>query len=89
MCFNFYSLCSSTHHQQQQQQQDAYFNNPNDWAFNRIAAQNGGYKPDYVTLKTDALILTLCWSAVVAVVGSRAGWALYTGNDFWSFIYNN
>lgn len=65
---------------------DAYFANPNDWAVNRLAAEKGGYNPDYVTLKPKALALTLTWSAIVAVVASRVGWALYTGGDFWSFL---
>lgn len=67
---------------------DAYLNNPNDWAFNRFAYENGGYKPDYVTLKQEALILTLTWSAIVLTVGGRVAWSLATGNDFWGFLYN-
>lgn len=66
---------------------DAYLNNPNDWAVNRLAYQNGGYKPDYVTLRQDALILTLTWSAIVFTITGRVAWSLYTGNDFWGFIY--
>ena len=65
---------------------DAYLNNANDWAFNRLTYEKGGYKPDYVTLKKDAIILTVTWSAIVVTVASRVGWSLATGNDFWSFI---
>ena len=67
---------------------DAYLNNPNDWAFNRIASEKkGGYKPDYVTLKQDAIILTTIWSAIVVTISTRVVWSLSTGNDFWSFIW--
>lgn len=65
---------------------DAYLDNPNDWAYNRLQAEKGAYQPDYVTLKTDALVLTLVWSAIVFTVAGRAGWALITGGDFWSFL---
>ena len=67
---------------------DAYLDNPNDWAVNRFAADNGGYKPDYVTLKKEAVALTLTWSAIVLTIASRVAWSLYTGNDFWQFVYD-
>lgn len=68
---------------------DAYLNNANDWAYNRLAAEKkGGYQPDYVTLKKEAVALTLTWSAIVLTIVSRVGWSLYTGNDFWQFVYD-
>ena len=65
---------------------DAYLNNPNDWAYNRLTWENGGYKPDYVTLKQEAVVLTVTWSAIVLTIASRVVWSLSTGNDFWSFV---
>jgi hypothetical protein len=65
---------------------DAYLANPNDWAYNRLAEQNGGYKPDYVTLKTNALIKTLVWSVIVVFFASRTVVSLTTGEDFYGFL---
>jgi hypothetical protein len=65
---------------------DAYLANPNDWAYNRLAEQNGGYKPDYVTLKTESLIKTLVWSVIVVFFASRTVVSLTTGEDFYNFL---
>ena len=41
---------------------DAYFENPNDWAFQRKAEENGGYKKKYgEPIPTKNVILTVVW----------------------------
>ena len=32
---------------------DAYFENPNDWAYQKNVERNGGYKRDYANANTD------------------------------------
>ncbi|KAG7369816.1 hypothetical protein IV203_027562 [Nitzschia inconspicua] len=41
---------------------DAYFENPNDWAFQRLQEERGGYKRDYgAPLDPKQVALTLVW----------------------------
>ena len=56
-------------------------------AVNRFAYENGGYKPDYVTLKKDALILTLVWATIVGAAIGRVIFSLTTGTYFWGFLF--
>jgi hypothetical protein len=67
---------------------DAYLANPNDWAINRFEAQrNGGYQPDYVTLRTKDVVLTLTWSIVLFTYIGRAIFVLtHPGIPFLPFL---
>lgn len=46
---------------------DAYFENPNDWAYQKVQERNGGYKRDYANANTDPkqLALSGTWAGVV------------------------
>lgn len=66
---------------------DAYLRNPSDWAYDRMEEQKFGIKIDYLTLKTDKVVLTLVWSAIVFFLGGRAVYSLYFHEDFWSFLW--
>eukprot|EP00977_Amphora_coffeiformis_P025337 scaffold19245_cov199-Amphora_coffeaeformis.AAC.32 len=46
---------------------DAFRRNPNDWTEARYQMQKTGYRPDYVTLKTDKLVLTLVWTVCLGL----------------------
>ena len=57
---------------------DAFRRNPNDWTEARYQMQKTGYRPDYVTLQPDKLVLTLAW---VCCLG------LYTNYMFQNVFY--
>merc|ERR1712127_626475 len=46
---------------------DAYLENPNDWAYQKLQEKQGKPKKDYATANTDPkqLVLTTAWAAVV------------------------
>eukprot|EP00568_Trieres_chinensis_P001816 CAMPEP_0183305246 /NCGR_PEP_ID=MMETSP0160_2-20130417/10054_1 /TAXON_ID=2839 ORGANISM="Odontella Sinensis, Strain Grunow 1884" /NCGR_SAMPLE_ID=MMETSP0160_2 /ASSEMBLY_ACC=CAM_ASM_000250 /LENGTH=199 /DNA_ID=CAMNT_0025468421 /DNA_START=107 /DNA_END=706 /DNA_ORIENTATION=+ len=52
---------------------DAYFENPNDWAYQKLQEKNGALKRDYANANTDPkqLVLSGTWAGVVV-------WFLYT-----------
>jgi hypothetical protein len=54
---------------------DAYLQNPNDWAFNRMEEQKKGVKYDYVTLEAKQVVLVAVWSTIVLGFISRAVYA--------------
>ena len=66
-----------------QAEMDAYLQNPNDWAYNRV----NGYNVDYLTLNKRKLTLTLVWSAVVLAFLGRAVVCLATGGKFWDVLF--
>lgn len=61
---------------------DAYLQNPNDWAFNRMEEQKRGVKYDYVTLQPKQVVLVVVWSAVVFGVVGRAVYSISNGVGF-------
>jgi hypothetical protein len=62
---------------------DAYLANPNDWAIARFESEKpGGYKPDYTTLKTTQLTLTLIWTVVLFTYLFRATSSFLGGGAF-------
>ena len=44
---------------------DAYFQDPNGWAANKLRERAGGYQFDYVNVNTDqkSLVLTAVWAS--------------------------
>uniref|UniRef100_A0A7R9W357 Uncharacterized protein n=1 Tax=Pseudictyota dubia TaxID=2749911 RepID=A0A7R9W357_9STRA len=52
---------------------DAYFENPNDWAYQKTVERRGGYKRDWATANTDPKQVTLSgiWAGIVV-------WFFYT-----------
>jgi len=44
---------------------DRYFDNPNDWAFERIESQRKGVKRDYVSINKKQVILSSIWAGIV------------------------
>ena len=61
---------------------DAYLQNPNDWAYNRLK----GYNIDYATLDEKAVLLASIWSALILALAGRAGYSLVTHENFWAFL---
>jgi len=51
---------------------DAYFENPNDWAYQKLQERKGGPKKDFANANTSPkqLVLTGIWSLIVIGVGS-------------------
>ena len=48
---------------------DAYFENPNDWAYQRKAEENGGYKKKYGDpIPTKQVVLTVVWGVGVSAL---------------------
>lgn len=51
---------------------DAYFENPNDWAYQRMVEQNGGYKRDYgEPPDTKQVALTVTWGLGISYILSN------------------
>jgi hypothetical protein len=65
---------------------DAYLENPNDWAYNRLYSEKNGIKMDYVTLKTDDIVKTSVWSGIVLFFCSRLFIEFSGIGDFWDFL---
>jgi hypothetical protein len=65
---------------------DAYLENPNDWAYNRMYSEKTGIKVDYVSLKTEELVKTLVWSGIVAFFVSRVFVEFSGTGGFWDFL---
>ena len=64
---------------------DAYFENPNDWAFQRKVEENGGYKKKYGDpIPTKQVILTVVWG--VGVSGLIANFLLNLVSRFWTNV---
>lgn len=61
---------------------DAYLQNPNDWAFNRMEEQKRGVKYDYVTLEAKQVVLVLAWSSVVFAFVGRGVYSISNGVGF-------
>lgn len=69
---------------------DRYFENAQDWAFERLEAEKKGRPyPAYHVLDQKGLVLTLVWSTIVGAFGGRAIYSLATGVYYWSFLYGN
>ena len=67
---------------------DRYLENAQDWAFERMEAeQKGRPYPQYHVLDPKTLILTLVWSSGVVAFGGRAAFCLVMGEYYWSFLY--
>ena len=78
---------------------DAYFENPNDWAYQKMSEQNGGPKRDYANanMEPKQIILSTIWAGIVfyfiydLVTGVRDGryhgadGASLTNGNLWSF----
>ena len=62
---------------------DAYLQNPNDWAYNRL----NGYKIDYLTLKTKQLALNLVWAAGILTLLGRGAYCAATGDYYWDILH--
>uniref|UniRef100_A0A7S1UUM2 PSI-F n=1 Tax=Grammatophora oceanica TaxID=210454 RepID=A0A7S1UUM2_9STRA len=65
---------------------DQFFENAQDWVYNRLQAEKGGYKPDYVTIKKDQIALRLVWSSVVFAFLGRAIYCYNTGDSFYAIL---
>ncbi|KAL7572532.1 hypothetical protein ACA910_000356 [Epithemia clementina (nom. ined.)] len=67
---------------------DRYLENAQDWAFERLEAeQKGRPYPEYHVLDKKQLVLTLIWSAGVFALGGRAAYSLATGEYYWAFLH--
>lgn len=65
---------------------DAYFENPNDWAYDRMQFQKTGRKVDYVSPpEGKTLALVLVWSTLVLSVTGRVAYSLSNHVSFWAF----
>lgn len=62
---------------------DAYFQDPNGWAANKLKERNGGYKADYVNANVDkkSLILTGIWSLGLLAMLVRIIYVQVIGNE--------
>ncbi len=48
---------------------DAYFENPNDWAYQRMVEEKGGYKKDYgAPLDKKQVVLTVTWGVGIVYI---------------------
>lgn len=65
-----------------QAEMDAYLQNPNDWAYNRV----NGYNVDYLSLNTKQIALTLTWATFISSFGGRALYCAASGDYFWAFL---
>ena len=61
---------------------DAFFENAQDWAYYRTQ----GLRPDYVTIKTDQIVLRVVWSAIVFGLGGRALVSYFSHVPYWDFV---
>ncbi len=68
---------------------DAYLRNPPDWQYQRMEDVKNGYEKqrDYVTIRTQDVILVLTWTAVVVAVVGRVMYSIANGVDFVSDVY--
>jgi hypothetical protein len=65
-----------------QSEMDAYLENPNDWAYNRL----NGYDADYLSLEPKKIALTIVWGTFITTFMGRAALCFITGDYFWNFI---
>jgi hypothetical protein len=61
---------------------DAYLRNPQDWQFARLEDKKRGEQRDYVTVKSQDIVLVLVWSSIVSAVVGRAIYSIANGVDF-------
>jgi hypothetical protein len=61
---------------------DAYLRNPQDWQFARLEDKKRGEQRDYVTVKSQDVVLVLVWSSIVSAVVGRAIYSIVNGVDF-------
>ncbi|CAJ1951300.1 unnamed protein product [Cylindrotheca closterium] len=65
-----------------QAEMDAYLQNPNDWAYNRV----NGYNVDYLTLNPKQIGLTLAWAAIIVPLLGRAIYCGITRDNVWAIL---
>jgi hypothetical protein len=65
---------------------DAYMENPNDWAYNRLYTERTGIKIDYVTLKNSEVVKTSVWAGIVFFFVYRCIVEFSGTGDFWDFL---
>merc|ERR1740117_2365153 len=59
---------------------DAYFENPNDWAYQRTSEDRGGYKKKYgEPLDKKSVLLTVVWGVGISAFIVNFGYTLVTG----------
>ncbi|GKY97668.1 hypothetical protein MPSEU_000725100 [Mayamaea pseudoterrestris] len=68
---------------------DAYLENAQDWAFERLESKRTGFKRNYTDIDNKNLALTLVWSTIVAAYAGRAVYCLATDEYYWSFLTRN
>jgi hypothetical protein len=61
---------------------DAYLRNPQDWQFARLEDKKRGEQRDYVTVKSQDIVLVLVWSTIVSAFLGRAIYSIANGVDF-------
>jgi hypothetical protein len=66
---------------------DAYFENANDWAYNRMYTEKTGIKIDYVTLRQGEVIKTLTWAGIVFFFVFRLFIEFSGIGGFWDFLH--
>lgn len=84
----------STTQQEAQGNMDAYFENPQDWAYQKLQEQKGAPKRDYANANMDPqqIILSTIWAGVVVVfaydfiTGVRDG--RYPGETHGATVFN-
>jgi len=59
---------------------DAYFDNPQDWAMQKMEERKGGYKRDYTLIDTKKVVLTLTWAVIVTPIVFSIFFDLVSGN---------
>lgn len=59
---------------------DAYFENPQDWAMQKMEEKKGGYKRDYTLIDTKKVVLTLTWAVIVTPIVFSIFFDLVSGN---------
>eukprot|EP00568_Trieres_chinensis_P005714 CAMPEP_0183293256 /NCGR_PEP_ID=MMETSP0160_2-20130417/2011_1 /TAXON_ID=2839 ORGANISM="Odontella Sinensis, Strain Grunow 1884" /NCGR_SAMPLE_ID=MMETSP0160_2 /ASSEMBLY_ACC=CAM_ASM_000250 /LENGTH=200 /DNA_ID=CAMNT_0025454343 /DNA_START=22 /DNA_END=624 /DNA_ORIENTATION=+ len=59
---------------------DAYFENPNDWAIQKLEEKRGSAKRDYANLDEGQVALTLIWAVLITGVLIRIGFVLASGD---------
>lgn len=67
---------------------DAYLENPNDWAYQYLQEQKGGYKKDYVGggLDLKSLVLKGVWTTLLLGLAARGVYCYNTGEYFYDFL---
>jgi hypothetical protein len=74
---------------------DAYLRNPADWTYQRMEDTKRGIekKRDYVTIRTNEIVLVMVWSVIVVALVGRLIYSITNGVDFvrcflpWFWLY--